>query len=153
MKNLITITDYKIIKETEKAILLDIENKPFWFPKSKITVSDNSIEMDQTYFEDTTQKEVQEVQVQVFLVPEDYSEKVYKLNIPIEKGTYKTEKFVFIPKSKVVEIKDDSVIFPKWIWDKSVKDILDKEVEYYNKTYEENITSNDYIIKTDVVEL
>ena len=77
----------------------------------------------------------------------------YKLNVPIEKGTYKTEKFVFVPKSKVTEIKSDSVIFPKWIWDKSLEEILNKEVEYYNKTYEEQITTNDYDINTDVVEL
>lgn len=153
MENSIKITDFKIVKETEKAILLEIENKTFWFPKSKINVSDNSIEMEKTFFDDTTKKEVKEAQVQVFLLPEDYSEKVYKLNVPIEKGTYKTEKFVFVPKSKVTEIKSDSVIFPKWIWDKSLEEILNKEVEYYNKTYEEQITTNDYDINTDVVEL
>lgn len=153
MENSIKITDFKIVKETEKAILLEIENKTFWFPKSKINVSDDSIEMEKTFFDDTTKKEVKEAQVQVFLLPEDYSEKVYKLNVPIEKGTYKTEKFVFVPKSKVTEIKSDSVIFPKWIWDKSLEEILNKEVEYYNKTYEEQITTNDYVINTDVVEL
>lgn len=153
MENSIKITDFKIVKETEKAILLEIENKTFWFPKSKINVSDDSIEMGKTFFDDTTKKEVKEAQVQVFLLPEDYSEKVYKLNVPIEKGTYKTEKFVFVPKSKVTEIKSDSVIFPKWIWDKSLEEILNKEVEYYNKTYEEQITTNDYDINTDVVEL
>ncbi len=153
MENSIKITDFKIVKETEKAILLEIENKTFWFPKSKINVSDDSIEMEKTFFDDTTKKEVKEAQVQVFLLPEDYSEKVYKLNVPIEKGTYKTEKFVFVPKSKVTEIKSDSVIFPKWIWDKSLEEILNKEVEYYNKTYEEQITTNDYDINTDVVEL
>ena len=153
MEKSIKITDFKIVKETEKAILLEIENKTFWFPKSKINVSDDSIEMEKTFFDDTTKKEVKEAQVQVFLLPEDYSEKVYKLNVPIEKGTYKTEKFVFVPKSKVTEIKSDSVIFPKWIWDKSLEEILNKEVEYYNKTYEEQITTNDYDINTDVVEL
>ena len=153
MENSIKITDFKIVKETEKAILLEIENKTFWFPKSKINVSDDSIEMEKTFFDDTTKKEVKEAQVQVFLLPEDYSEKVYKLNVLIEKGTYKTEKFVFVPKSKVTEIKSDSVIFPKWIWDKSLEEILNKEVEYYNKTYEEQITTNDYDINTDVVEL
>lgn len=153
MENSIKITDFKIVKETEKAILLEIENKTFWFPKSKINVSDDSIEMEKTFFDDTTKKEVKEAQVQVFLLPEDYSEKVYKLNVPIEKGTYKTEKFVFVPKSKVTEIKSDSVIFPKWIWDKSLEEILNKEVEYYNKTYEEQITTKDYDINTDVVEL
>ena len=153
MENSIKITDFKIVKETEKAILLEIENKTFWFPKSKINVSDDSIEMGKTFFDDTSKKEVKEAQVQVFLLPEDYSEKVYKLNVPIEKGTYKTEKFVFVPKSKVTEIKSDSVIFPKWIWDKSLEEILNKEVEYYNKTYEEQITTNDYDINTDVVEL
>ena len=153
MENSIKITDFKIVKETEKAILLEIENKTFWFPKSKINVSDDSIEMEKTFFDDTTKKEVKEAQVQVFLLPEDYSEKVYKLNVPIEKGTYKTEKFVFVPKSKITEIKSDSVIFPKWIWDKSLEEILNKEVEYYNKTYEEQITTNDYDINTDVVEL
>lgn len=153
MENSIKITDFKIVKETEKAILLEIENKTFWFPKSKINVSDDSIEMEKTFFDDTTKKEVKEAQVQVFLLPEDYSKKVYKLNVPIEKGTYKTEKFVFVPKSKVTEIKSDSVIFPKWIWDKSLEEILNKEVEYYNKTYEEQITTNDYVINTDVVEL
>ena len=139
MENSIKITDFKIVKETEKAILLEIENKTFWFPKS--------------FYEDTIKKEVKEAQVQVFLLPEDYSEKVYKLNVPIEKGTYKTEKFIFVPKSKVTEIKSDSVIFPKWIWDKSLEEILNQEVEYYNKTYEEQITTNDYNINTDVVEL
>ena len=153
MENSIKITDFKIVKETEKAILLEIENKTFWFPKSKINVSDDSIEMEKTFFDDTTKKEVKEAQVQVFLLPEDYSEKVYKLNVPIEKGTYKTEKFIFVPKSKVTEIKSDSVIFPKWIWDKSLEEILNQEVEYYNKTYEEQITTNDYEINTDVVEL
>ena len=153
MENSIKITDFKIVKENKKAILLEIENKTFWFPKSKINVSDDSIEMEKTFFDDTTKKEVKEAQVQVFLLPEDYSEKVYKLNVPIEKGTYKTEKFVFVPKSKVTEIKSDSVIFPKWIWDKSLEEILNNEVEYYNKTYEEQITTNDYDINTDVVEL
>lgn len=153
MENLIKITDYKQIKETEKALLLEIENKNFWFPKSKVTVNKDFIEMDRTFYEDTTKKEVKEAQVQVFLLPEDYSEKVYKLNVPIEKGTYKTEKFVFVPKSKVNEIKSDSVIFPKWIWDKSLEDILNQEVEYYNKTYEDQITTEDYEINVDVVEL
>ena len=153
MENSIKITNYKKIKETDKAILFEIENKSFWFPKSKITVNSDSIEMEKTFYEDTIKNEVKEKQVQVFLLPEDYSEKVYKLNVPIEKGTYKTEKFIFIPKSKVTEIKSDSVIFPKWIWDKSLEEILKKEVEYYNKTYEEQITTNDYDINTDVVEL
>ena len=153
MENLIKITDYKQIKETDKALLLEIENKNLWFPKSKVIVNKDFIEMDRSFYEDTIKKEVKEAQVQVFLLPEDYSEKVYKLNVPIEKGTYKTEKFVFVPKSKVTEIKSDSVIFPKWIWDKSLEEILNQEVEYYNKTYEEQITTNDYEINTDVVEL
>lgn len=153
MENSIKITNYKQIKETEKALLLEIENKNFWFPKSKITVNKDFIEMDRTFYEDTTKNEVKEAQVQVFLLPEDYSEKVYKLNVPIEKGTYKTEKFIFVPKSKVSEVKNDSIIFPKWIWEKSLEEILEKEVEYYNNKYEEKITTNDYEINIDVVQL
>mgnify|MGYP000355483912 CR=1 FL=1 len=38
---------------------------------------------------------------------EDYSEKVYKLIVPIKKDTYEAEKFIFIPKSKVKELKND----------------------------------------------
>lgn len=153
MENSIKITDFKIVKETEKAVLLEIESKTFWFPKSKINVSPDSIEMGKTFFEDTTKNEVKEKQVQVFLVAENYSDKVYKLIIPIEKGTYKVEKFIFIPKSKVKELKEDSVIFPKWIWEKSLNEVLVKEVEFYNSKYDDKITSEDYKINIDVLEV
>lgn len=153
MENSIKITDFKIVKETEKAILLEIENKKFWFSLSKITVSADSIEMEKTFFENTTKNEVKEKQVQVFLIAENYSDKVYKLIIPIEKGTYKAEKFIFIPKSKVKEIKEDSVIFPKWIWEKSINEVLEKEVEFYNSKYDEKINTTDYVINIDVLEV
>lgn len=153
MENSIKITDFKIVKETEKAILLEIENKTFWFPKSKISVNADSIEIEKTIYDEITNKEVVEKQVQVFLKVEDYTEKVYKLILPIEKGTYKTEKFVFIPKSKVKELKDDSVIFPKWIWEKSINEVLEKEVEFYNSKYDEKISTSDYKINIDVLEV
>lgn len=153
MENSIKITDFKIVKETEKAILLEIENKTFWFPKSKISVNADSIEIEKTIYDEITNKEVVEKQVQVFLKVEDYSEKVYKLILPIEKGTYKAEKFVFIPKSKVKELKDDSVIFPKWIWEKSINEVLEKEVDFYNSKYDEKISTTDYKINIDVLEV
>lgn len=153
MESTIKITDYKKITETDKALLLEIENKNFWFAKSKVTINKDFIEMNKTFYDDTIKKEIKEAQIQVYLLPEDYSEKVYKFNVSIEKGTYKTIKFIFVPKSKVSELKDDSIIFPKWIWKKSIEEILNKEVDYYNNTYEDKITKEDYKINVDVVEL
>jgi hypothetical protein len=153
MENSIKITDFKIIRETAKAILLEIEKKEYWFALSKIKISSDCIEMDQAFFDIATKKEIDSKKVQVFLIPENYTDKVYKLIVPIEKGTYKTEKFVFIPKSQVQELKKDSVIFPKWIWEKSVNEILEKEVEYFNSKYEERITTSDYKITVDVLEV
>lgn len=141
------------ITETPKAILLKIEEKNYWFPKSKISLSGNIVEIEKEFFEKSTAIEIKEELVEIFLNFEDYSDKVYKLIVPIKKDTYEAEKFIFIPKSKVKELKVESAIIPKWIWEKSLEDMLDKEVEYFNKTYDDDITTNDYEIIVDVVEL
>ena len=141
------------ITETPKAFLLKIDEKNYWFPKSKIILSGKTVEMEKEFFEKSTATEIKEELVEIFLSFEDYSDKVYKLIVPIKKDTYEAEKFIFIPKSKVKELKLESAIIPKWIWEKSIEDMLDKEVEYFNKTYDDDITTNDYEIIVDVVEL
>lgn len=147
------ITDYKIVRETEKALLIEIDKKNYWFPKSKITIEKDCIEMDKLFYETVLKEEIKEALVKVIAEAEDYSEKVFKINLKIKKDAYEAEKFVFIPKSKITELNDEFLIFPKWIWDKSIEEILDKEVEYFNKTYEEQITTNDYEIITEVIDL
>ncbi len=141
------------ITETPKAILLKIDEKNYWFPKSKITLSGDTVEMEKEFFEKTTEVDIKEELVEIFLTFEDYSEKVYKLIVPIKKDSFEAEKFIFIPKSRVKEIKKESAIVQKWVWERSVEEMLDKEVEYFNKTYDDDITTNDYEILVDVVEL
>lgn len=105
--------------------------------------------MEKDFFDLTTKI----VQVQVFLIAEDYSEKSYKLIIPIERRNYKSEKFMFLPKSKVTDVKPDSIVLPKKLWENDINVILDKEVEFYNSKYDEKITKADCIINIDILEL
>lgn len=153
MNNLITVKISSKIKETEKAMLLKIEEKNYWFPKSKINIIEDNIEIDKILFQEIISKETVNKLVEVYLKAEDYSEKVFKLILNITRENYKSTKFIFIPKSQVVKINDESLILPLWLWQKSCKDILEKEVLYYNTNFENKINEDDYNIDVNCVEL
>ena len=146
---MVQIKNYKTIKETPKALLIEIDGKKYWFQLSKIEIKDDCIEIPKYIYEEAMEKEVKVACVKVFAPLEDYSEKVFKLVVGIKKEAYEAEKFVFVPKNTVVENLSDYVVFPKWIWEKSLEEILDKEVKYFNDKYNENCTTNDYEIITE----
>ncbi|WP_134344394.1 hypothetical protein [Flavobacterium psychrophilum] len=147
------ITNYNIIKKTEKALLLEIEGKKYWFQLSKIDIKKDYIEIPQDIYDNAMTNEVKVDCVKIFASFEDYSEKVFKLIVQIKKETYEADKFIFVPKATVVENASDYVVFPKWIWDKSINEILEKEVSFFNDKYSENCTINDYEILTEFEEI
>lgn len=160
MKDPIKIEKFQILKETEKAYLMKIgeDQKEAWIPKSKIELdsTDGSkasfFQIEKSYFEKIEYLKPGP-NLKIFKACENYNENVYKMDLEIEKGTYKATKFMFFQKTKVVETTENHIIVPKWIWEKSIKELLEKECEYFNEKYQENIKPEEYNVLVDVEEL
>lgn len=147
------IKEFKIAKETPKAYLIEIENKSFWFPKSKVKIENNVLSMEEDLFEKNTKSEIVEDKIKVFETLEDYSENSFKAILKIKKDDYEAEKFMFFPKSKILEHTEEFYILPKWIFEKTTEEILEKECNYFNEKYSESITTHDYEIITEFEEI
>jgi hypothetical protein len=147
------IKDYSVEKETEKAYLIKINNDLFWFAKSKVIIENGILEMTEEIFNNKTKLESNESMIIINTLVEDYSESSFKIILKIKKEEYQAEKFMFLPKSKIKEFTENSLTLPKWVYDRSLKEILKKECEFYNEKYTKEIEPDDYEVLTEVVEL
>lgn len=149
----VKIEKFVEIRRNEKAILLEVEKKSIWFPLSKCEFKEDSIFIDKEIYEKNIAQLVADDLVKITSTITDHSEKTYKVIVDIKLKTYEASKFLFVPKSKVVEHSEGLITFPKWIWEKSKEELLNAEVAYYNGKYEEKITVADYEILTKIEEL
>jgi len=147
------IENYSIEKETEKAYLIKLESDLFWFAKSKVEINNNVLEMTEETFNSKVKIEKDVSNIKIITPVEDYSVSSFKIYLKIKHAEYESEKFVFFPKSQVSEFTENHLIIPKWIYDKSVQGVLEKECEFFNKKYEKNITPDDYEILTEIENL
>lgn len=144
------IENFSIEKTTEKAYLIKLDSELFWFAISKVEINNNVLEMTEETFNSKVKVENNDSKIKVITNIEDYSVSSFKIYLKIKNADYETNKFLFFPKSKVTEFTENYLIVPKWIYDKSVKEVLEKECEFYNNKYSKSITPEDYKILTEV---
>ena len=149
MSEKITINTYTVIKETEKAILINAKlpelekETDFWLPKSKITVAENEITMEQDFslikLEEVTNPEPKnDILVEVSSKVSDKGEKATKIIIDVKfNKTTDTELWLYIPNSQIKEVKklDNGfiLVIPEWVYNSSLKSSIDRKLEFYNK--------------------
>lgn len=112
----------KIIKTTEKAQLVEIENKHYWVPKKFISngqVDDEEFKLEA----------VENNKIKIKAPFEDYSEKSVKLILKLRVDDMEKEKFMFLPKL-LIDIQDDIIQIEEWFWKKKCEEIIREEIEY-----------------------
>lgn len=159
------INDYLVIKETEKAILIktklpEIENEAdFWLPKSKITVAENKITMDDDFYlikleEIKNPEPKNDILVEVSSKSSDKGENATKIIIDVKfNEKTDTELWLYIPNSQIKEVKEVdggfALVVPEWVYDSSLKSSIERKLEYYNKD-EKLYGQDDFEILSDV---
>ena len=112
----------KIIKTTEKAQLVKIENKRYWVPKKFISnghVNDKEFKLEA----------VDNNKIGIKVPFEDYSEKSVKLILKLRVDDVEKEKFMFLTKL-LIDIQDDIIQIEEWFWKKKCEEIIREEIEY-----------------------
>lgn len=115
----------RILKETERAKLVEIAEKKYWIPNKHIEgnmVDDEAFEL--------TELELKLVKIKS--KHEDYSEKAFKLILTMVVGDEEKEKFIFLPKSKA-KFENGFIITEKWLFDNSINKAIEDEIEYQKK--------------------
>lgn len=149
MSEKITINNYTVIKETEKAILINAKlpelekEEDFWLPKSKITVAENEITMEKDFYliklEEVNNPEPKnDILVEVSSKVSDKGEKATKIIIDVKfNEKTDTELWLYIPNSQIKEVKELDggfiLVIPEWVYDSSLKSCIERKLEYYNK--------------------
>lgn len=132
----------KIIKTTEKAQLVEIENKRYWVPKKFISngqINDEEFKLEP----------VDNSKIGIKVPFEDYSEKSIKLNLKLRVDDVEKEKFMFLPKL-LIDIQDDIIQIEEWFWKKKCEEIIQEEIEY-QKQFEEVDESGIEILGLDLI--
>lgn len=152
MKILENIT---IVKETEKAVLVNVfiseidKELDFWLPKSKIEIKEESIEMEKDFWEEKLEElktPIEEDSIFLYVNKYEELEKSYKLILSVSLNKINISPWAFVPKSQVIEIteltenEDWKFCFKikKWIWDKTLENIIENQLEFFNKDREES---------------
>lgn len=152
MKILENIT---IVKETEKAVLVNVfiseidKELDFWLPKSKIEIKEESIEMEKDFWEEKLEElktPIEEDSIFLYVNKYEELEKSYKLILSVSLNKINISPWIFVPKSQVIEIteltenEDWKFCFKikKWIWDKTLENIIENQLEFFNKDREES---------------
>lgn len=153
-----------IIKETEKAISVTIDSKNLWFQKKKVLFSPDNItfEITQDNIDDAI-KSFNEYRANnnknIILLSnetiEDYNENVYKFFVNIEVNDEDKKEFSkpsFISKKfiKELDIKDNEIKIPLWLWNKIEEEIINDCVKFSNEKFQTNLTSRDYKILNEI---
>lgn len=152
MKILENIT---IVKETEKAVLVNVfiseidKELDFWLPKSKIEIKEESIEMGKDFWEEKLEElktPIEEDSIFLYVNKYEELEKSYKLILSVSLNKINISPWIFVPKSQVIEIteltenEDWKFCFKikKWIWDKTLENMIENQLEFFNKDREES---------------
>ena len=109
--------------------------------------------MSDDIYDQNTKEEVKESLIKIISSVENYSENSFKIILKIKKDDYKANKFMFFPKSKVTEHTDDFIILPKWIYEKSLNEMLEKESNFFKDKYKENVNIDEYEVLTETREM
>lgn len=143
-----TINSYTVLKETEKAILINTklpeieQNSDLWLPKSKITIGENIITLDADFY----QIKLEEIKNQtssdnLIEITSKFYEKGDKATKLIIDANFnqdnKIELWLFIPNSQIREVKElensFALFVPEWVYNSSLKSSIEKQLEFYNK--------------------
>lgn len=165
-----TITNYKILKETEKATLFksNVEElnseKEFWLPKSKYEEKDNKIEIEDDIWSDKLEELKNPTkEPSVILCVKEYEDRdsSYKLVLDAKLQKIKINPWFFIPKSivqKPTELDTDeeekySFEIPVWFWEKNLNTLIENQLEYFNKEREgEPLQKRDFKLQNKLEE-
>ncbi|MFK7102217.1 hypothetical protein V3471_14705 [Flavobacterium oreochromis] len=142
------IEKFEIKKETEKALLIQTEDKLCWMPKSKINIGASSFFIDEEFYnklEDITDKQSVKF-IKFHTKNENYNSNTLKVFLKIKREDYEIEKFMFLPLSQIKEITDDFIIIPEWIYDNSKNAIIEKEINFVKEKYNKLVSFMDYEI-------
>ncbi|POR17418.1 hypothetical protein BWK57_14145 [Flavobacterium columnare] len=142
------IKNFEIKKETEKAYLIETEDKLSWIPKSKINMGNSSFFIDEELYnklEDIREK--QKVRfIKFFTKSEKYNENTIKCFLSLKIEDYEMEKFMFLPISQIKEQTEEYIIIPEWIFHNSKNSIIEKEIDYVKEKYNKMVSFPDYEI-------
>lgn len=112
----------KILKETERAKLVEIAEKKYWIPNKHI--KDNRVD-DEAF----ALTELKSTFVKIKAKHKDYSEKAFKLILTMVVEDEEKEKFIFLPKSKA-KFEDGAIITEKWLFDNAINKAIYDEFEF-----------------------
>lgn len=165
-----TITNYKILKETEKATLFksNVEElnseKEFWLPKSKYEQKDNKIEIEDDIWNDKLEELKNPTkEPSVILCVKEYEDRdsSYKLVLDAKLQKININPWFFIPKSIVqkpteLDIDDEekySFEIPVWFWEKNLNTLIENQLEFFNKEREgEPLQKRDFKLQNKLEE-
>ncbi|QOR74628.1 hypothetical protein IMZ16_04125 [Cruoricaptor ignavus] len=142
------IRDFTIKKRTEKAMLVEFnlngENITTWFPKSKITKSEDYLEIEEEFW----QEKLEEVQnpstpdsLSVFVEDYEQKEKSVRATLSCKVGNITISPWLFIP-NKVCQILGENegkaeIKIQKWFWNKAFPEMIQSQLDYLNKDRDE----------------
>ncbi len=115
----------KILKETERAKLVLIDNKKYWIPNKHI--QNDSVDDEEFKLEELIEEKMK-IKVEI----SEHSERSYKVQLQLDIEGHKKEKLGFLPKSKV-NIENECIVIEPFFWNSMITGIFDSEIEYQNK--------------------
>jgi hypothetical protein len=157
-------TKNEILKETDNAISVKIDDKNLWFQKKRVLFSDNGeefeitdtvIEESKKNYEDFKKTPEQKITISTSESIEDYNDKVYRFVINLEINDEEKREIsqpCFVSKKFVADadISDNDIVLPLWLWNKIEEDVIKNCVAYSNTKYNTNFTTRDYKILNTV---
>jgi len=146
--------EFEIVIEREKASLLKVfsdeldKQVQFWLPKSKYEISNNCLEIEDEIWEDKLEEirnPVEPPYVIIYVTESEELEKAHKLILNVKLSSMKLHPWFFIPKSIIIEKGEldtqdkekNWFKIPVWFWEKSYYEMVDNQLDFFNKDREE----------------
>ncbi len=148
-----TISQEQVKHTTEKAILIQDGSKEFWIPKSKFADAEN-LTITQEVYDSYATKELEEKLVEIMALPEEHNDKSYIVKLMMSskhEDIGNRERFWFVPKSLVREIKKSSFIVPQWCFDNGVANVIQNDINYFVSQDEKfkSLSERDFDVVTE----
>lgn len=144
-------SDYNIERKTDKAVLVELlydlekPKKKIWFPLSKVEFNENVFKIDNDFFEEKMKLlifEEEENNKLVIVLCKKFEELENSVKIIFEMNLKDRviNVWAWIPKKlissiDVVNVDEEfiNLTIPNWIWKKTLKSAIEKQLDFYNK--------------------
>lgn len=146
-----TIKSFTVKKRQEKAILISAfieetnKEETFWLPLSKITESENEIQIEEEFWNlklEELKSPKEPETIQIHSKSYDKGEKATKITVEVIFNEQAFDLFIWFPNSQIEDMKlsqDEEehriyiITVAKWIWESGYEKAITKQLEYYNK--------------------